>query len=228
MVAQGVRRAPTWLVDKVHLALYRTILNQRKSTSITELAHSPGALTALQMTLSRPAPSASVRALAAIISLALSLPHAADGATSEAATPEGSRAAPTLGSEALESSAPAGSGSLITVRRTLGLAFLAGGAALTARGFDYKDEADAFYEAYQAADDAAEIQKLYQRTTNRDVKSQVSWALAAACGVTGLRLLFTGGEVRAAVRPGIPSTSLSLVPAPTPGGLGLRLQRRFH
>ena len=67
------------------------------------------------------------------------------------------------------------------------------------------------------------------RTTNRDVKSQVSWALAAACGVTGLRLLFTGGgEVRAAVRPGIPSPSLSLVPAPTPGGLGLRLLGRFH
>ena len=181
------------------------------------------------MTPPRPAASASVRALAACISLALVLPHAAAGAASEAAAPEGYRPAPTGRSEALQGSAPAGSGSLITVRRTLGLAFLAGGAALTARGFDYKDEADAFYEAYRAADDAAEIQKLYQRTTNRDVKSQVSWALAAACGVTGLRLLFTGGgEVRAAVRPGIPSPSLSLVPAPTPGGLGLRLLRRFH
>ena len=178
------------------------------------------------MTPSRPDASASVRPLAACIALIL-LPLAAAGSTAETGTLAGFSTAGAGKLKALQSSAPAGSGSLITVRRTLGLAFLAGGAALTAKGFDYKDEADAFYEAYQAADSEAEIQKLYQRTTNRDVKSQVSWALAAACGVTGLRLLFTGGgEVRSAVQPVSPS--LSLLPAPTPGGLGLRLQRRFH
>ena len=175
------------------------------------------------MTLVPPSASTLLRALPACIALGL-LPLAA-AAASDAAPPPGSMAAverpAAMGSEA------DGSGSLITFRRTLGLAFLAGGAALTARGFDYKDEADAFYEAYKAADDQAEIQKLYQRTTNRDVKSQVSWALAAACGVTGLRLLFTGGgEFRGAASAGSPS--LSLVPVAAPRVLGLRLQRRFH
>lgn len=221
----GRPRPPIRLVDKVHPAVYRSFLNQRKSTSFTELDHSPGALTAFQMTPSHPDSSALFRALAAGVALAV-LPLAAAGSASDAAVPPATGPAPAGELGALRSSDPAGSRSLITFRRTLGLAFLAGGAALAAKGFDYKDEADAFYESYQAADDAAEIQKLYQRTTNRDVKSQVSWALAAACGVTGLRLLFTGGgEVRAAL-PGSPS--LSVVPAPAPGGLGLRLQRRFH
>ena len=176
------------------------------------------------MTLSLLHASAVLRSRVACIVLGL-LPLTSAGA-SDAAFPPG--AGPAFERPAaIQGSEPDGSGSLITFRRTLGLAFLAGGAALTARGFDYKDEADAFYEAYKAADDQADIQKLYQRTTNRDVKSQVSWALAAACGVTGLRLLFTGGgELRGAAPAG--SSSLSLVPVAAPRVLGLRLQRRFH
>ena len=162
------------------------------------------------------------RTLTACIALGL-LPLAAAAAPN--AAPPGSVAAAERPA-AMQGSEADGSG-LITFRRALGLAFLAGGAALTARGFDYKDEADAFYEAYKAADNQAEIQKLYQSTTNRDVKSQVSWALAAACGATGLRLLFTGGgEFRGAASAGSPS--LSLVPVAAPRILGLRLQRRFH
>ena len=157
--------------------------------------------------------------------IALGLLPLAVAAAPNAAPPPGSVAA--VERPAMQGSEADGSGSLVTFRRALGLAFLAGGAALTARGFDYKDEADAFYEAYRAADNQAEIQKLYQRTTNRDVKSQVSWALAAACGATGLRLLFTGGgEFRGAASAGSPS--LSLVPVAAPRILGLRLQRRFH
>ena len=176
------------------------------------------------MTLIPLSASAVLRTLAACIALGL-LPLTASAA-SDAAAPAGAGTAVER-LAAMQSSEADGSGSLITFRRTLGLAFLAGGAALTARGFDYKDEADAFYKAYKAADDQAEIQKLYQRTTNRDVKSQVSWALAAACGVTGLRLLFTGGgEFRGAASAGSPS--LSLVPVAAPRVLGLRLQRRFH
>ncbi len=175
------------------------------------------------MTLIPISASTLLRTLIACIALGL-LPLAAATA-SNAAPPPGSGAAVERPA-AMQGSEADGSG-LITFRRTLGLAFLAGGAALTARGFDYKDEADAFYEAYKAADDQAEIQKLYQRTTNRDVKSQVSWALAAACGVTGLRLLFTGGgEFRGAASAASPS--LSLVPVAAPRILGLRLQRRFH
>lgn len=121
---------------------------------------------------------------------------------------------------------------VLTMRRALGVAFLTGSAVLTSKGFDYRDQADEFYDAYRAADDPVEIDRFYQRTANRDVKSQVSWALAAACGVTGLRLLFTGDDdYRAAVTRGpaagaAPKT-FRLVPAVTPKVAGLYLQRCF-
>ena len=80
----------------------------------------------------------------------------------------------------------------VTVRRVLGLAFLGGGVALAMKGFEYHDDADGLYDAYQAAKDPVEIDRLYQRATNRDVKSQVSWALAGAFAISGVRLLLTG------------------------------------
>lgn len=86
----------------------------------------------------------------------------------------------------------AGIGDFVSVRRTLGLAFVGAGTALAVKGFDYRDQADAFYADYQQAADPIEINRLYQRTTNRDIKAQVSWALGAACGIGGLRLLVTG------------------------------------
>ena len=88
----------------------------------------------------------------------------------------------------------AGVGDYLSARRTVGLTFLGAGTALALKGFDYRDEADAFYADYQRAADPIEINRLYQRTTNRDIKAQVSWALAAACGIGGLRLLATGGS----------------------------------
>ena len=86
----------------------------------------------------------------------------------------------------------AGVGDFVSVRSSLGLAFLGAGTALAVKGFDYREEADAFYADYQQAVDPIEINRLYQRTTNRDIKAQVSWALGAACGIGGLRLLATG------------------------------------
>lgn len=137
-------------------------------------------------------------------------------------------AAPALGAASPDRTGGSGGG-LVTKRRTLGVAFLAGSAVLAAKGFDYKDQADEFYDLYEAATDAAEIDKFYQRTTNRDVKSQVSWALATAFGITGLRLVFTGGDryAPAAVPPSSPF-GLLLVPSATPRTVGLHLQRRFY
>ena len=94
----------------------------------------------------------------------------------------------------------AGVGDFVNVRRTLGLAFLGAGTALAVKGFDYRGEADAFYADYQQAVDPIEINRLYQRTTNRDIKAQVSWALGAACGIGGLRLLATGDRQRGCAR----------------------------
>ena len=82
----------------------------------------------------------------------------------------------------------------ITVRRAVGVVFLGGSVFLTLQGFDYKDEADEFYDRYQTAIDPVEIDRLYQRTTNRDVKSQISWSLAAGFAISGVRLLVTGDE----------------------------------
>lgn len=141
----------------------------------------------------------------------------------------------------LASSIPASAeiGNIVTVRRALGLAFVGGSAALAAQGFDYRREADDFYDAYEVAADPVEIDRLYQRTTNRDVKAQVSWALAAAFGISGLRLLLTGdgdlpetagsqGNARArpvAVRP--PPPMLSLDPIADGRQVGLQLNHRF-
>ncbi len=84
----------------------------------------------------------------------------------------------------------------LTLRRALGLASLGGGVALAVKGFEYRDEADGFYDAYQVAKDPVEMDRLYQRSTNRDVKSQVSWALAGALAISGVRLLLTGDSGR--------------------------------
>ena len=80
-----------------------------------------------------------------------------------------------------------------TPRRTLGLVFMGGSALLAKQGMDFKADADDFYERYEKATDPTEIDRLYRRTNNRDVKSQVSWALSAAFAVSGLRLVFVGG-----------------------------------
>lgn len=125
-----------------------------------------------------------------------------------------------------------------TPRRTLGLAFLGGSALLAKQGVDFKSEADDFYERYEKATDQTEIDRLYRRTNNRDVKSQVSWALSAAFAVSGLRLVFIGGAetsnerqqltrgekespVMGAVR-GIEFESRL-----DPGGIGFSVKRRF-
>ena len=113
----------------------------------------------------------------------------------------------------------AGIGDFVSARRTVGLTFLGAGAALAVKGFDYREEADAFYADYQRAVDPIEINRLYQRTTNRDIKAQVSWALAAACGIGGLRLLATGdgkGRARGQSEPSPAAGASRIQDAPKP------------
>jgi hypothetical protein len=70
-------------------------------------------------------------------------------------------------------------------------AYLGGSAVLYDRGRDYREKADGLYARYKQAADPAEIESLYQRTTNQDTKGQVCWALGAALAVNGVRLLLT-------------------------------------
>jgi hypothetical protein len=81
--------------------------------------------------------------------------------------------------------------SFFGVRRTLGVGFLGGAVMLTMKGLDYRQQADDLYDRYNASSDEAEVARLYQRTTNRDVKSQVTLALAAAFAVSGVRLILS-------------------------------------
>ena len=80
---------------------------------------------------------------------------------------------------------------LFTTRRLMGVVFLGGSAALAKKGFDYHKDADELYELYEGASEPEEAVRFYDRTTNRDVKSQVSWALAAAFALSGARLVLT-------------------------------------
>lgn len=124
---------------------------------------------------------------------------------------------------------------LLTKRRGAGLLFMGAGVALVKQGFEFRDEADDFYSRYKQASDADQIERLYQHTNNRDIKSQLSWALAGACTVAGLRLIFSQGAepppARQAVRsesrtPRLPG-GLELTSRLAPERVELALSRRF-
>ena len=126
---------------------------------------------------------------------------------------------------------PESEAGLLTGRRLAGIGFLLGSAALAYKGLDFKDEADKLYKRYESATDPDEVNRLYQRTTNRDVKSQISWAVGAACGVAGIRLLFFGEEDNAefpinAARAGAAS-SVAWDADIRPGEVRLRLSKPF-
>jgi hypothetical protein len=84
--------------------------------------------------------------------------------------------------------------SFLTSRRSLGFVFLGSSLVLTKQGLDFRDEADKLYARYKMADSPDDADRLYARTNNRDIKSQVSWALAAAFAVSGARLLLHNGD----------------------------------
>lgn len=121
-----------------------------------------------------------------------------------------------------------------TARHSLGLAFMGGSAVMCKMGLDYKNDADDFYERYKRASDPIEIDRLYQRTNNRDIKSQISWALAAAFAVSGVRLIFSSEPVKSYERPKLSEKrteigvrGLQLDGQIDRGRLGLRLKKSF-
>ena len=60
------------------------------------------------------------------------------------------------------------------------------------KGLDLHRDADDLYARYKRAERADEASRLYRRTNNRDIKSQVSWALSAAFAISGARLMLRG------------------------------------
>ena len=87
---------------------------------------------------------------------------------------------------------------LITARRIAGVACLGGSALLLREGLDYRDEADALYARYEAATESTEAERLFDRTSNKDIKSQVSWVLAGAFALNGIRLLWWSDDATTA------------------------------
>ena len=117
-----------------------------------------------------------------------------------------------------------------TARRSLGLMFLGGSAALLKQGMDFNDEADEFYVLYEAAETPEDADRLYARTNNRDIKSQVSWALAGAFAVSGVRLILRSGTPSSA-RNGRPNpraeAATYVEPRLLSGRLGVVLKHSF-
>ena len=117
-----------------------------------------------------------------------------------------------------------------TARRSLGLMFLGGSAALLKQGMDFNDEADELYALYEAAETPEDADRLYARTNNRDIKSQVSWALAGAFAVSGVRLILRSGTPLSA-RYARPHTraepAMYVEPHVSSGRLGVVLKQSF-
>ena len=120
---------------------------------------------------------------------------------------------------------------IITSRRSLGIVFIGGSLFLTKQGFDFRSEADDLYEKYKKAGTAEEADRLYTRTNNRDVKSQVSWALATAFALSGTRLLLAKGDSSNIMAKGVAAPGskpgFSLEPQIEPHRVGFHLKRRF-
>ncbi len=83
--------------------------------------------------------------------------------------------------------------SFFTARRTFGILFLGGSAFMTKRAIDFKRDANDNYEAYKAATNAREAERLFNRTSDRDTKSQMSIGFSTILLISGLRLLMHSG-----------------------------------
>ena len=98
--------------------------------------------------------------------------------------------------------------SFFTVRRTFGTLFLAGSAVLAKRSVDFRRDANSTFEQYELASNAKLADELFQRTSDRDTKSQMAAGLSIVLLVSGLRLLLASG-----VDDNIPKMDRGLRPA---------------
>jgi hypothetical protein len=83
--------------------------------------------------------------------------------------------------------------SYMNARRTFGFLFLGGSALLAKKALDFRSDANEIYDAYKVARTAEEAKRLFQRTSDRDTKSQMSIGLSLVLLVSGLKLLLASG-----------------------------------
>ncbi len=88
---------------------------------------------------------------------------------------------------------PAEARSFFTARRTFGALFLGGSVLMAKKAIDFNRDADDIYKAYKTASNAQDAERLFDRASDRDTKSQMSLGLSAVLLVSGLRLLLASG-----------------------------------
>lgn len=91
------------------------------------------------------------------------------------------------------SAAAARAESLFTVRRTFGVLFVGGSGVMAKRALDFRKDAGEIYDQYLLAASAAEADELFNRSSDRDTKSQMAAGLSIVLLVSGLRLLMASG-----------------------------------
>ncbi|MDP6780057.1 MAG: hypothetical protein QGI83_25105 [Candidatus Latescibacteria bacterium] len=90
-------------------------------------------------------------------------------------------------------SAPAGAESFFTARRTFGALFLGGSVVMAKKAIDFRRDANDLYDAYKAAQNAQDAERLFDRSSDRDTKSQMSIGISLVLLASGLRLLLASG-----------------------------------
>jgi len=88
---------------------------------------------------------------------------------------------------------PAEAKSFFTARRTFGILFLGGSAYMAKKAIDFRRDANRIYDAYKLASSSNDAETLYQRSSDRDTKSQMSIGLSVVLLVSGIRLLWSSG-----------------------------------
>ena len=128
---------------------------------------------------------------------------------------------------------PVQAGSYFTVRRTFGVLFLGTSVILAKRAVDFRKDANEAFDQYELASNARQAELLYERTSDRDTKSQMSGGLSIALLVSGLRLLVASGvddnipQMDRGLRPERKDFSIQLKSDVHTGQVGVAISKGF-
>lgn len=128
---------------------------------------------------------------------------------------------------------PAQAESYFTVRRTFGVLFLGSSAILAKRAVDFRNDANDVFDQYELASNAREAEELYDRTSDRDTKSQMAGGLSIVLLVSGLRLLLASGvddnipKMGRGLRPESKDFSIQLKSDVNSGQVGVAITKGF-
>ena len=129
--------------------------------------------------------------------------------------------------------APVHAESFFTIRRTFGVLFVGTSAVMAKRAVDFRSDANSTFEQYELASNAQQAERLFQRTSDRDTKSQMAAGLSIVLLVSELRLLMTSGsdgnipKMDRGLKPGPKNLSLQLKSDVQSGQVGVAISKGF-